>query len=447
MPGALVPAFPDWLDREDTDSRKWSVLPGHAGPGGARTDVANRRMSVPLDESPLGRSVRIREMVRAKLSPAHLGASIEDVEDVPINCRDMAEALRANVVAKTVYSGYTAKCGHEKFLAEQAVKSLDAGSIMDLIVRTAHTDAARSVMANLKKAAKDQPKVLKFINDVNATVRHYKDPARFSDNEHWTNNVEGDTLTTGDWHSYNLAYILAGLGGRQLVPGRPGDLPPTDEETQRAMDGAGFAELVLDRLPLTERVAGRLGRKRIATNVGVNPRRINRLLTDPELRIFDRRARSVGGVILIDQSGSMHLSTSEVWELIKASPGCTIIGYSHSPGSEDVPNVWVLAERGHVAATVRDGNGGNGVDGPALVFALSKHKKGEPFIWVCDGYVTGRHDEYTPEGAEFCRSLVRKHRIHMAYNVGEGIEALKQVRDGKKLPMRLTGNLRDGRDY
>lgn len=444
MSGARVPAFPDWLDREDADSRKWSVSPGHAGPGGARTDVANKRMSVPLDESPLGRSVRIREMVRAKLSPAHLASAPEDWEEVPGNYRDMAEALRANVVAKTVYPDYTAKCGHEKFLAEQAVKSLDANSITDLIVRTAHTDAARSVLTNLRKAAKGEPKVLKFINMVNDTCKYYKYADRFTDSEYWTHNTEGDSLTNGDYQSYTLAHSLAEMGGTQLVPSRPGDLK-TDEDTERTLSDAGFAKLILDKVPLTERVAGRLGRKRIATNIGVNPRRINRMLTDPDMRIFDRRARNIGGVILIDQSGSMRLSTDDIWELIKASPGCTIIGYSHSPGSDDVPNVWVLAERGHVCATVREGNGGNGVDGPALVYALSKHKKGEPFIWVCDGFVTNQYDDYTTMGATFCRAFVRKHRIHMAHNVKEGIEALKQVRDGKKLPTRLTGNLNDGR--
>ena len=61
-------------------------------------------------------------------------------------------------------------------------------------------------------------------------------------------------------------------------------------------------------LPLTLTVQGAIGKKRVASQVGRNPRRISRILTDPERRIFDKKVRSGGGVVLIDCSGSMDLS-------------------------------------------------------------------------------------------------------------------------------------------
>ena len=198
-----------------------------------------------------------------------------------------------------------------------------------------------------------------------------------------------------------------------------------------------FAPLSLQHLPKPERVAGRMGRKRSATNIGVNPRRIHRYLVDPERRIFDRRIKGIGGVVLIDQSGSMALNDKDIWDIINASPGCTIIGYSHSSHSKY--NCWVLAEDGKVVSEVREGNGGNGVDGPALLYAIKRRKKGDPLIWVCDGYVTGRGDEHTYELAAWCAKVVANHKVHMVEDVPEAVEALKQVRDGRKLPMRMVG--------
>jgi len=208
------------------------------------------------------------------------------------------------------------------------------------------------------------------------------------------------------------------------------------------LDDSGFAELVEEYLFKPERVAGRLGRKRVAVDVGSNPRRIHRMLTDPDRRIFDRRARALGGVVLIDQSGSMSLDTEDIWRILRAAPGCTVIGYSHRPRSEEEPNIWVLAHEGKVVSEVRDGNVGNGVDGPALLFALRYRKNHkQPFIWVCDGIVTNSVDARTISGEEFCRIQVNKHRIHMGNDVDEAVYALKQVSDGKVLPMRLTHGL------
>jgi hypothetical protein len=91
---------------------------------------------------------------------------------------------------------------------------------------------------------------------------------------------------------------------------------------------------------------------------------------------------------------------------------------------------------------VPGGNGGNGVDGPAIRFAASKRRKGEPFIWVCDGIVTdGVHDTTYDNLDLECVRLVRKHGIHMVENVRGAVDALKQVANGSRLPTTFTGSL------
>ena len=82
------------------------------------------------------------------------------------------------------------------------------------------------------------------------------------------------------------------------------------------------------------------------------------------------------------------------------------------------------------------------MDGPALALALSMRRKSEPFIWLCDGYVTdGQSDQQRTELTKQCISIVQKHGIHMTYDVEETVEALKKVARGDKLPMKITRGL------
>jgi hypothetical protein len=253
-------------------------------------------------------------------------------------------------------------------------------------------------------------------------------------------NTETD-IPAGYSYTMALAHEISRLMVSHADP-ESGEVP--DNPGVPADGGRGqFAVPIVKKLPLTERVAGRLGRKRIATNVGRDPRRINRMLTDPERRVFDKRARNIGGVIVIDQSGSMRLTHDDIWRIIHSSPGCTIIGYSHESRSTGVPNIWVMAERGRVAKTVPSGNGGNGVDGPALLYGLSKRRGREPFIWVCDGYVTDSHDDHHNNLAKVCVNLVNRHGIHMVPDVEGAIDALKRVGSGETLKTNLVGMLKN----
>lgn len=448
-------AYPGWLEREDIPSDQWSIQEGSPIRGDAWTDIDGKRMRVPLGNDELSRAVRFHEMVHAKVSPPRL--VIPDAySHLDPALVAACEEVRVNILAKHAGANVDMlEDGSEKRSAEIAVRSKNSSAIVNLMVSTYGTKVNNSVLRTIKKIAKEigAPQCAELAVNVkqilvNSTrwVRNNPDHIRnYGSTEPHPMMINGEeaAIPSGYHHTLSLARELSG-SGKQLL-----EMPewmPGEEEGGDTMpvgaSGQAFAIPIIKTLSLTERVAGRMGRKRIATDIGANPRRINRMLTDPERRIFDRRTRGLGGVVVIDQSGSMHLDTNEIWEIIQAAPGCTIIGYSHAPHSKDVPNIWVMAENGRVVKDVPRGNGGNGVDGPALLFGLSKRKKGEPFVWVCDGHVTGNGDDVHDSLTDACVRLVAKNNIHMTPDVMGAITALKNIDRGDKLPTTYTGPMR-----
>lgn len=184
----------------------------------------------------------------------------------------------------------------------------------------------------------------------------------------------------------------------------------------------------LKRMPLTMTIPGAIGRKRVASNMGRNPRRMQRLLTDPERRVFDRFVKATGGVVLIDCSGSMGLSKEEVRDMMLAAPGCTIIGYS---SGWDGDNTFILGEKGKICDTLPYFRGGNGNDLPAIQFAVSKRENSKaPVVWVTDGMV------YRPAGGgEYdereCAKFALKNRVHMEYSPQDAIKFLNGLKAGQ----------------
>jgi len=190
-------------------------------------------------------------------------------------------------------------------------------------------------------------------------------------------------------------------------------------------------------LPLTLNVQGAIGKKRVASNVGRNPRRIQRLLTDPERRIFDKKVKAQGGVVLIDVSGSMSLSKDQVKDMMMAAPGCTVIAYSCGWDTDDF-NTFILADKGKVfGGSLPRFFNGNGNDLPAIEYAVSKRQTiGAPVVWITDGMV------YRPSGASAydereCALYAKKFNVHMEYEPEGAIEYLKGLQRGQKPSPRI----------
>lgn len=442
-------AFPEFLNRNDMDNGTWEVQASVS----PRTNIHDRKMLVPLGRDPHSRVLRARELMRAKVGvDKHIIP--DEWDEINPMIVDACEEFRLNTLLNHAkISPDDLDTRHLPIVVDRAIAAGDVMTLADTLVRSYGTKAndtvARAIRVSAKKHSK--PGAAEFAKQLRKAIKndcgYWSEPhwkGSLADTDRYSVSCDGETGTIPWGYRYTLS--LANTVSRFLKGQRPGNwgegeptdgIPEGNRPPEQSEMPDTFAELSVEKLHLTERVAGRMGRKRSATNMGINPRRIHRYLVDPEKRIFDKRIKGIGGVVLIDQSGSMSLDNDDIWAIIKASPGATIIGYSHGYGMPH--NCWVLAENGKVVAEVREGNGGNGVDGPALMFALSKRKKGEPLIWVCDGHVTDKSDCCHANLTEWCAKVVANHGIYMAEDVPEAVDALKQVRDGRKLPMRAVG--------
>jgi hypothetical protein len=83
-------------------------------------------------------------------------------------------------------------------------------------------------------------------------------------------------------------------------------------------------------------------------------------------------------------------------------------------------------------------NGGNGVDGEAIRWAIKQRKRSStPIVWITDGKVHGlgsggAYGGYHDILAMDCIKEVLKNKVFMANNVQDGLALLKQLSLGKK---------------
>lgn len=195
----------------------------------------------------------------------------------------------------------------------------------------------------------------------------------------------------------------------------------------------GWYPLFVSKPPLDIPHTGKLGRRTMYTNEGKYPRNIGRLMTDPERRIFTRKTRSLGAVVVIDCSGSMGLSEDDLKSLMRSSSGATVLCYSTGNyPNETTPNAWVVARRGRQVRRLPEFPGGNGCDAPALKYGVSLRTSSvQPVIWVSDQQVTGLGDRSNENLRQQCRTLVRKHGIITARNVRQAVQLISKLQGGK----------------
>lgn len=184
--------------------------------------------------------------------------------------------------------------------------------------------------------------------------------------------------------------------------------------------------------PLDIPHTGKAGRRLIAWNEGRTPKAFYRQVTDPQKRIFKRKTRALGGVVVFDCSGSMSLSEEDIRNVMKAAAGCSIVCYSAS-GDEDRDrrngNIHLVARNGRQTRHLPDFPGGNGVDLPALMWAydnlrLNSHS---PVIWVSDGGVTGKGDVHNTTLLNHVKKYMKAKRITQVPNPEAAIKLLAKL--------------------
>ena len=453
-------AMPEWLARRDRENGAWTVQAGDAVRGDAWTNQHERIMRVPVGGDETNRVIRAHEMMHAKVSPmlANVGEAEEGLSTAVLRA---SEEMRVNLLVKT--AGFDTDLlidGSETGWGKRTAEMRDYESLATSVVAMAGTKAAASFLRGVRSVDPDLAKALREIEKV--ALSHWTKPARRRSDAAVAKNF-GDT-TPVDYHDTvaPLGYVNFTLPVARFLQNAIDALtPPTEgegedgenqtdekatERVKRAAKGdyGRFADLVMDdSVVLDVTMSGRMGRTRIATNMGRNPRRMNRMLTDPQRRVFDRSIRGKGGIIVIDQSGSMSLTNENVIALMEAAPGCTIIGYSHRPYDKGTANAWVIAKNGRRASHLPRGGAGNGVDGPVLKHAISLARRNESIVWVCDGMVTdGANDNFYENLSEECARLVHRNNVHMVRGVADGVSALRSMANGKRLPAKYVGSVR-----
>jgi len=441
------PVFPNLVvGRSDlAEVEPWTIVPGTSHRGAASCDFSTRRLTVPLGSSCTDRVVRAHELVHLRLSPAHMDhrGVLSDVSDRGLTC---AEELRVNtVLARLGFATEDLRDGSERLSGERLSELANWAEAVFFYVAVHGTGSAKEYLGGVRKVRPEWAKALRvFATTLNGTLREFSTVKMTS-----TQLLEGTTVPAGYLDvTVRLARLADRAAGAQA--------PSTAEELKqfrRSLQPGGrrppsgiFAPLVLDTTLEYEAIQPRVGGYRAKPEVsGTGGTHINRLLTDSQRRIFTRRRVSAGAVVVVDQSGSMDIPEAELEALLVAVPGVTVIGYSHRPG--DVvgnPNAWLLADRGRRAQRWPLGNVGNGVDGPALCYALTLRRSRDRVVWVTDGQVTDSNDHPNEGLSEQCAQLVRRHQIILVRTIGE---VARSVRAGGLQSLKLEDFGRIGRQF
>lgn len=431
-------AMPEWLNRNDCPPRPWKVLSGPLLRGEAFTDLAGCRMRIPVGTDETSRCVRAHELMHAKVSPMQLWRP-DSFDYLSNDVLITAEEFRVNQLTRA--AGFPVdralSDGSETRSGERIGSSGDWNAAVSMVAATSGTKAGRGVFTGVRRT---RPEWIADLRHFDKQLKKAWKRATVSGTQTVASTQPWGEATLGWRFTLEIAQIIHFALRHETAHG-----PPFTSMTDSNANGTrgSFARPVILEAPLVRRSSGRMRATRVSASTGRRPRHIERLLTDPHRRVFEQRIRTAGGVVLIDQSGSMRLTDEQVWDMIRAAPGCTVIGYSHEARSTGFANIWVLARDGRMVDRVPRGNGGNGVDGPALRFAASLRTRHDPYIWVCDGYVTDSFDDHSDELTRECAALVTRYRIHQVPDVPAAIRSLSRAARGERLAVQAIGPVKN----
>lgn len=208
---------------------------------------------------------------------------------------------------------------------------------------------------------------------------------------------------------------------------RKGDVP--DEAMTELMFGgkdpfALSGVMEIETPPLT-----RIARNRVKAGIalhcreqGVITKHVHRFCTDGA--IFDApRTMRPGGTVLIDMSGSMCLDTDQLSDLAQSCPNITVAGYCGDSRGHGL--LTILAKGGRTCAEedfhkANSFGGANEIDVHALNWMVTTQRR--PFVWVCDGGVTGRNDRSYAEITEWCLYTVQEYGVFVIRRIKDALE-------------------------
>lgn len=459
-------AMPDLLGRNDFDNGSWSVDETLMAPGQAWTMIADRKMQVPNGDTELERTVRAHEMMHAKISPVDVQPWLNRSK-APLTAMKSVEEMRVNLLIKRLgFDVDKIADGTEVVGGEFAAKNDRWAQAVYDAVACAGTGRLTEYLKGVRRHNPEWAKVLKaFTNrllklaekvpndQLASTAVHPRSglaPYGYSFTEAWAQMVEA-VANPPQPPQDDLHEQPSDQQDQPSDPDDAGEAPATNGEQQTAKpapitedqakkmaqveNGSFWAELIVERCPMPRTSPGGLGKKRRASSLGRVPRRINRMLTDPDRKVFDSLSKSLGGVVLIDASGSMQLTQDDIKRICEAAPGATVAMYccSDSTVRDNRPNLFVLADKGRMVNDIPERVSGNGVDAPAARWAIEhRHSRRSPVVWITDGLVHGPGQRYTHAQGLECADLALANGIIVRPDVDSAVDMLTDLAKGRK---------------
>ena len=468
--------LPEMLGRKDKDSGAWQVDTCAPVRGKPMTNVVTKHMVVPVGDEQVDRVIRAHEMAHARFSPADDFPKWIERKIATENALIVVEEVRVNFLIKkagfdvdlladgselttgmrvaeqgdwtsAVYTavGYSVCGGGKDFLTGVRRVNRAWGTTLRDIVKAVEKEFVKAhKTGTLGSTEVDErtglaPMGFAHTERIAEWIDRLANPP-VDENENEDGESEAKQENEAKQEG-NAKKDTKNGNGATDKPQQPKADPKKVKPTEPSRRGSGavptWGKLIVGTLPLTRKAHGGLGRKRTASNIGRNPRRIGNALVDPEKRVFDRYKKGNGGIVLIDGSGSMSLTNKDILDLTVASPGCTVAVYSADRNNVK-PNLLVLAKDGKMVDKLPERNGGNGVDGEAIRWAIKQRKRSStPIVWITDGQVHGlgtggAYGGYHDILAMDCIKEVLKNKVFMAHNVKDGLTLLKQLSVGKK---------------
>lgn len=403
---------------DDFIDSPWTVRPGSTRRGEASCNLTERILEVPLGRDATSRVVRAHELMHARVSP-HLFEHYGVLDEMAPRALECAEELRVNtLIGRLHFDVALLRDGSEKNGARRIAEGGDWSEAVCFLMAVLGTGGEKEFLAGIRQT---EPAWMPGLRAVRKRALALM--AGFTSAALGATRLNEERLPSG----YANATVLLARILSQSMDARPPSTPEELRAFRRSLEPGGrrpptgkFAPLKFDdTVTMSPRPRGSGVRRARASTSGPSMRYPSRLLTDDRKRAFAQRSSLHGGIVIIDQSGSMDIGEETLSALLRRAPNALVVGYSHRPGDSGLtPNVWILADRGSVATTIPSGNIGNGVDGAVLTWALRRRRGTEPIVWVTDGQVTDSHDHPDARLTLQCADMVRRHRIRLVRELG-----------------------------
>jgi len=464
----IIP-IPEMLGRKDAEHGAWQVDSCAPVRGLPHTNIVDRQMVVPVSQEETDRVIRAHEMVHAKISPAddfilwiNRGVASETalrvVEEVRVNylvkkagfdpmkhlsdgseLRSGQEMTSRGDWANAVYSAvaYTCSAGLKEFLTGVRRENRAWGESLREIAKKVEKEMMRADKRGTLGSTNRDPRTglaplgFSHTERIAELVDRFANPPK-DENEDEQGENEQNSPQDKNEEGKSKESTKSKNGKTDKAPLNKDEIKKKNPVAQQGAGVPQWAELKVRKLALTRHAPGGLGRKRRAHDMGRNPRRIQNALSDPYKRIFDATKKGNGGVVLIDGSGSMSLTTEDIVKIVDSAHGATVAVYSADSANIN-DNLLILAEKGKMVQSLPPRNGGNGVDGPALKWAIQQRQHAKaPVVFITDGAVHGLGQGYNDLLAMDCINMVLKHRVIVRANVADGVKALDEIKAGRK---------------